>query len=105
MVAGACSHGENSGEGVGIEAFCMRMSCIMCNLMLDDLGELMPDGGVAFASSGNYGSTVFDEADGSFIRIYLCDDCLKKAAKKDMVILGSREYVPPKFSYEKFDVE
>lgn len=41
-------------------------------------------GGLWFRSNGNYGSTIFDPHDDSdeFIRIIICDDCIRKNPEK-----------------------
>lgn len=48
--------------------------CIMCKMNVDDNGTY-------FRSLGNYGSTVFDPMDGSYLDIIICNGCLEQNAK------------------------
>jgi hypothetical protein len=64
----------------------MKINCIVCDEQvpgwpveyLDDYSETYPLGGTVFRAYGNYGSTIFDPMDGSFIEIVICDSCLKR---------------------------
>lgn len=55
-----------------------------------DIGDAstMPNDAVIFTAQGNYGSTVFDPFDGSFLEINICDSCL--VAGRANVYAGSR---------------
>lgn len=84
------------------------MHCIVCKKPLKDCGpqpflhpsvtnppaENLPLDGVAFQSYGNYGSRVFDPMDGTFLEIYVCDDCLLQAREAQIVYLGLPEPFP-----------
>lgn len=51
----------------------------------DDPNELLglpPSGGMSFESCGNYGSTVFDSMTGANLQIVICDECIKRNAKR-----------------------
>jgi len=54
------------------------IKCIICKCELENLYApgFIPSGGLAFASHGHYGSTVFDPMDSSFIEFAVCDKCL-----------------------------
>ena len=61
------------------------LPCIICGKKLDEAapGSInQPYKGTAFESRGHYGSTVWDEV----ITITVCDDCLRKAAEKKIVL-------------------
>lgn len=60
----------------------LKCVCIACRKEMQNIMEghgIQPSGGVAFATQGHYGSTVFDPMDGTTIEICVCDDCLKNA--------------------------
>lgn len=67
----------------------MEIRCIVCKRGLKNLdGEhYQPLGGVAFATSGNYGSRFFDPMDGlsTTIEISVCDECLEAEARAGWV--------------------
>ena len=46
-----------------------------------------PDSGITFATYGQYGTTVFDPMDGSFLEINICDDCVKEREAQGGFIL------------------
>ena len=54
--------------------------CVKCDTILDDVlgGEpdVQPMDGLAFVTTGHYGSTVFDPMDGTYLEIVICDKCL-----------------------------
>lgn len=60
---------------------------------------------IVFTSHGQYGSTLFDEMDGSFLELNVCDDCVKAAAVQQRVLIGRKKHVPTTYDYEVFDVE
>jgi len=69
------------------------LSCIVCDKGLSNVFpdvENQPSGGVHFSSYGNYGSTVFDEVDGSYLEINICDDCMKRASEQGKVMSARR---------------
>lgn len=63
----------------------MKTNCIVCGVEVDNLDIAYPEnpkavhpiGGTVFRTYGNYGSTVFDPMDASFLEIVICDSCLK----------------------------
>jgi hypothetical protein len=69
------------------------VSCIACGTELEssvgDSGENQPSDATTFRSYGQYGSTVFDPMDGSFLEINVCDRCL--TLHQDRVLWG-RDY-------------
>lgn len=66
----------------------MIAPCVICGKEFESAGDSMPYKGTMFYSDGNYGSTVYDPMDGSYIRINLCDPCLIEAGSKGRVIAG-----------------
>ena len=67
------------------------MNCIVCKMHLEnfDNGEVNhPKDAVVFIARGNYGSTVFDPMDGSYLEVNICDDCVKLARHDSMVMIG-----------------
>jgi hypothetical protein len=65
------------------------LPCICCGKELEAVmsGEDNPYRGTVFFSHGNYGSTVFDEIDGTGLEITVCDECLVAAGQKGNVLL------------------
>jgi hypothetical protein len=51
----------------------------------------LPFGATVFKTYGNYGSTVFDPMDQSFLELNICDECLIK--NRDLVLRG--KYMRP----------
>lgn len=75
------------------------MKCIVCRKDLKNLptGEdNHPSDGVAFQSHGNYGSTVFDPMDGTYLEINICDPCLSQAGMEGNVMMGFPQPAPPR---------
>jgi len=69
------------------------LPCIVCAKTLTNVFEDVvnqPKGGTIFRSSGNYGSTVFDEIDASFLEVNICDDCLKAASEQQQILTATR---------------
>lgn len=76
------------------------LPCIVCRKSLEyvwrhvsdefeEQGKNQPADGLAFYTTGNYGSEVFDSINGRrFITINVCDDCLIKTASAGMVATG-----------------
>lgn len=55
------------------------LPCIKCGKSLSnavDHVENQPNDGVVCKTSGNYGSTVYDDFDGKWLEFNLCDNCL-----------------------------
>lgn len=57
-----------------------KIKCFCCYMGMENLhtGGFQPLRGVAFASAGHYGSTVFDPMDGTVLEIAICDVCLEE---------------------------
>lgn len=71
------------------------MNCIVCKKPLENIqgpaldeSENQPNDGLAFQSSGHYGTTVFDPMDGTHLEINVCDPCLVQAGKDGHVLIG-----------------
>lgn len=67
--------------------------CIVCHTELSDIGSGSSNhasGGNAFRTMGQYGSTVFDPMDGSYLEVNICDKCIVSAAKNGEVLLGQQ---------------
>lgn len=60
--------------------------CLICGKelksMIPEHAPMMPGDAVVFSASGNYGSCVFDEEDGSVLAGNICDDCVIVAYKQ-----------------------
>jgi hypothetical protein len=61
----------------------MKINCIICAAELENWGVYPPNktvvhpiGGTAFRTYGNYGSSVFDPMDASYLDVVICDSCL-----------------------------
>ena len=56
--------------------------CLKCGNELENYQDGMPFvspiDGLSFIAYGQYGSTVFDPMDGSWLQIVVCDDCVVK---------------------------
>jgi hypothetical protein len=69
-----------------------KIGCLACGKELDNLEyttrskgtkiEVHPMGGLHFRTYGNYGSTVFDPMDGTYLDIAICDVCVTKNIDK-----------------------
>jgi hypothetical protein len=78
----------------------MTLPCIRCDKDIPgvnngpDYDGNQPSGGTTFSSTGQYGSTIFDPMDGSFIQVNVCDECLAVLAEKQTddrpIILAGR---------------
>jgi hypothetical protein len=66
------------------------LPCVACGRDLEQaipgIGDNQPYGGTAFATSGHYGSTVFDPMDDSALELNICDPCLVRAGRRGRVI-------------------
>lgn len=70
--------------------------CIICGCRLDrvtDSFEGQPDDGVMCQSHGNYGSTVFDPEDLSYLAFNICDNCIVEKAQQGRVMV-TRSFMP-----------
>jgi hypothetical protein len=80
------------------------LNCIVCNKELESAvgedGNNQPYGATTFQSYGQFGSTIFDPMDGTYIEINVCDACLNE--KKDSVY-HVREHKQIECEYYPFD--
>lgn len=60
-----------------------KLNCIVCSVELENWGYVYPNkkvvhpiDGTVFRAYGNYGSTVFDPMDASYLDVVICDRCL-----------------------------
>ncbi len=63
------------------------LPCFVCRKELWNIfnGHNQPDNSCTFNSHGHYGSTVFDEMDGSQLEINVCDECLKAGRERGAI--------------------
>lgn len=74
------------------------LSCIVCDCSLDSCmqmeeGANQPYKGTVFTSHGQYGSTIFDPMDGSYLEINICDACLAEKARTNYVLINKNESI------------
>ncbi len=65
--------------------------CIVCDKELKSVGGEgnQPIHGLAFVTSGHYGSGVYDPMDNTqWLEINVCDECVENASQKHQVLLG-----------------
>ncbi len=70
--------------------------CIICGGRLERVepsAEGQPDDGLMCLTYGNYGSTVFDPEDMSYLAFNICDDCMVERAQLGRVMV-TRGFVP-----------
>lgn len=87
------------------------LSCIACGKKLecvfpepdDDDFAVQPYRATMFTSHGNYGSTVFEPSDGTFLEINVCDDCLTAAAGQGRVTHATPVRFPPESTRAPWD--
>lgn len=63
--------------------------CIVCGAELENVerdANNQPYEGTAFYTHGHYGSTAFDQLNGSMLEINICDKCLKEKGKAGHVL-------------------
>lgn len=77
--------------------------CIVCGVELDhaaggftypetEIIVSQPNNGVAFSTSGNYGSTLFDSIDGKErLEIVVCDECIRNNRDRTRILKILRE--------------
>lgn len=69
------------------------LNCIACNKKLETAippeaaDHNQPYGATIFTARGQFGSTIFDPMNGTYLEINVCDDCLHKAAVQNQVLL------------------
>jgi len=63
------------------------LTCICCGRGLQNINTrgFQPDNGLAFATSGHYGSAYFDPMDGSWLEVAICDGCIRDADDRGVV--------------------
>lgn len=73
------------------------LKCICCNRSMRNYADngFQPDNGLAFATSGHYGSTYFDPMNGSYLEIAVCDGCVEKADRAGLVFRHDSGSRPP----------
>jgi hypothetical protein len=85
------------------------LPCIVCGRKLEPVSAehipKQPYAGTTFISHGQYGSTVFDEMDRTFLELNVCDPCLVAAAKRGVVAHGTAVPVRYDTEYEPWDVD
>lgn len=75
----------------------MAAPCLPCAVCGEEMtnvfteAESQPHKGLMFTSSGNYGSTVFDPFDGSYLLVIICDDCITNLAREQKVYVSEKE--------------
>lgn len=90
------------------------LSCFKCEspiqplLFTDRHGKTHDTGNLEYAmpfiSHGGYGSVVYDPMTTvKFLRINICDFCVKEAAARGLVLEGIRLPQPDSLAYEPFD--
>ena len=70
--------------------------CLVCGCRLDrvdDGNEGQPDDGLMCSTRGNYGSTVFDPEDMSYLAFNICDGCMVRKAELGRVMV-TRSFLP-----------
>lgn len=75
----------------------MKLACIKCEKNLENIladiplreGQ-QPVGGLAFMTTGHYGSSFFDPMDGTYIEVSICDECLIDADKRGCIFYSRR---------------
>lgn len=77
----------------------MSSACVRCDKEIQFIEDLptMPNAAVVLFSSGNYGSTVWDEMHRSIL-VYVCDKCLMDVKERVLEVQNKPrprpEYVP-----------
>lgn len=71
-----------------VRAKSFKRVCFCCDkkigktVAIDDGFDHPPNDATVWRSHGNYGSTVFDPMDSTYLEAYICDACLLKGKKK-----------------------
>ncbi len=89
------------------------LKCIICTKQLEpvwpadqfpqDKNVNQPWAGTTFHSEGQYGSTIFDPMDGSFLEINICDDCLKlRESEEGFILRGTPRRTRREVKYERW---
>lgn len=67
----------------------MVLPCIVCGSILKEIGSGSSnhaDDANEFRTFGQYGSTVFDPLNGSYLAVNICDRCLTDAGRQGRVL-------------------
>lgn len=73
--------------------------CIVCKKKLGPVGSEAgnhANDANSFRTSGQYGSTVFDPLDGTYLEVNICDECLTAAGEAGQVLIGFPQPAPPR---------
>ncbi len=92
------------------------LRCIVCTEVLKPIWDPVifpqdaqvnqPSGGMTFTSEGQYGTTVFDPMNGSFLEINICDDCMKmREAEGGFILHGTPRRSRRETRYVKWTME
>lgn len=77
--------------------------CFKCGKHTEMDDHLMVWGTVIFTSHGTSGSAIYDPlSDGHWLRIHICDNCVKEGAVLGLVLEGTRA-PRPDVTYKPFD--
>lgn len=77
-----------------------ELPCIKCSKQLEPAfggsdTRNAPWGATVFISYGQYGSTLFDEMDGTYLELNICDDCLREIARAGKILHVKPQQAPP----------
>lgn len=70
------------------------LPCIVCQKALTAIGSPSPNhanDANEFRAHGQYGSTVFDPVDGTYLAVNICDECIVQAGHAGQVLTGDRD--------------
>lgn len=65
-----------------------KLQCFKCEKQLNNIDPdgNQPSSGTEFSTHGHYGSAVTDTMDGIGFAINVCDECVREAAKRGLVL-------------------
>ena len=78
------------------------MNCFKCEEELPTFMDNHPGDAITFTSYGQYGSTVFDPMDHSFLEVHICDKCLVSGGDAGLISIAQTMenlYVPVKYEH------
>lgn len=77
------------------------MVCLICAKDIATASDIAHHA-VIWETTGNYGSTVFDQVDGSaFLMTYVCDDCMEERQDRIVTVIKSLPEQRPNHVYKK----
>lgn len=79
------------------------LPCIVCRKVLSNVFEdahNQPDKGMVFNSNGHYGSTLFDEMNGSYLELNICDSCMVDLSDAGLVLHATPRPRQPDYEYK-----